>query len=1178
MRRVSSGVAPARSPQCSARSALAVAQRCAGLGVLIGWLAAAGSAAADDAAAREAPLTGPSPAWVQAAPSGHEATAARSLPAAMLLNDMQVAFDASGWTEFHRTQFVVKAAEGLQALGAIPFQWSPWSDTLTFHSATIVRGAKRIDVLPKAGAFTVLRREAGLEQAMLTGELTAVLQPEGLQVGDVLEIEVSIRHADPVLKGHAAALMAGWDSSPVGRARLEATWPASLPVRWRETEGMPAPKRIEAGGQVRISVQLDDVVAAVLPAQAPVRFRHGRQLEITTFSDWSEISTLMVPLYDKAAELVPQSPLRAQIARIAAASPDLKARAAAVLQLVESQVRYLAHVEASGGYAPQTADETWRLRYGDCKAKTALLLALLKPLGVAAEPVLVNVGAGDAIADQLPSAGLFNHVLVRVRLDGRDYWLDGARQGDGPLDHLPVPAYGWGLPVTPAGARLMRIQPAAATEPMVRQVIRYDASGGVTAPEPTHLDTTFGGDAGLGLNLQFASVTPDRLQQVLRSYWASVHTAFTPTRMTAAWDPVRREEHLVADGTSKLDWSGAGLELQHVRLGGAPDVKRDPAASDPDAPFVTDYPSYTETDESVVLPSGKGASAATLTAAAVDRMIAGVAYRRTAAMNGGVLRVVASTRTLVPEITAAEARASIDPLTKLGETAVYAPAGGQQQVADDAAALDTQPSTASAYLERGNALLNASQFAEAEADFDAAIAIEPKLQIAWSDRAVARASQGDLRAASDADAADRLGKPEVVAAHARALLAERAGDLAGARAAYGRALALSPTDAFSLFRRADVEVRLNDYVAASHDIEAVAQADPARKQQVLYAQAEIEAAQHHDEAVVQLAAKLEVSTAETRLERARLYLQADKKAQALVDLDASIRLKPTSRAYLLRAQLGGVQTPAGKADLAAADALDPSGVDGAVRRINALTHAQDYPAALIAMTSLIKAHPDLGNLLVGRAEIEAKLGKVVEAQADFDTARISKGAEAANASVLCNGEVNAHAEAGAGLQDCTRAMRETPGEPSLAIDRAVLAHRLGLEAQASADIAAAGKLAGSDPEQLNNACYALATANIGLIEALALCDASLRIKPGNAHVIDSRGLVLLRLDRNADAANAYTQALRLDSKLADSLYGRAIAEKRLGRHADSMRDRTAALAINPHLRRSFDEAGVEGPD
>ena len=1173
MRRVPAGVVVAGLLQRWPPSSAAAERGRLRLGAVFGALAIAGSATAG-----ETPLVGPPPAWVQAAPPGHEAPSAKSLPAAVLLSDMQVAFDAEGWTEFHRTQFAVKAAEGLQALGAIPFQWSPWSDTLTFHSATIVRGAQRIDVLPKAGGFTVLRRGAGLEQAMLTGELTAVLQPEGLQVGDVLEIEMSVRHIDPVLKGHAAAFLAGWDTSPIGHVRMEATWPAALPVRWRETAGLPAPTRTEASGAVRMTVQLDDVAAAIAPAHAPARFQHGRQLAFTTFRDWSDISTLMAPLYEKAAELAPQSPLRAEIARIAAASPDPATRAAAVLQLVESQVRYLAHVEASGGYTPQTADETWRLRYGDCKAKTALLVALLKALGLAAEPVLVNVGAGDAIADQLPSAGVFNHVLVRMRLNGRDYWLDGARQGDGPIDRLQVPAYGWGLPVTPAGASLVRMEPAPPAEPLVRQMIRYDASGGVTAPEPTHFETDFGGDAGLGLHLQFGNLTPDRLTEGLRAYWASAHAAFTATRMTADWDPVRREERLVADGTSKLDWSGAGLEFQHVRLGGAPDVKRDPAASNPNAPFVTDYPNFTETDESVVLPSGGGVSAATLKAAAVDRTIAGVVYRRTATVSGKVFRVVASTRTLVPEINAAEARASVDPLTKLSETAVYAPAGGQKQTADDAAALDDQPTTADAYARRGGALLDASEFAQAEAELDAAIALDPKLQIAFARRAVARAEQGDPRAAADADAADRLGKPEIGAARARALLAEKTGDLPGARAAYGRALALSPKDAFSLYRRADVERRLHDYEAALRDIDALTKQDPASMQQAIFMQAEIEAAQHHRDAALQLAAKLDVGTAEARLGRARLYLQLEDKALALSDLNASIKLKPSSEAYLLRAQTRGWATPVGKSDIAAADALDPTGLDGEVRKVNVLTGAQDYPAAMTAINALIKAHPNLGNLLVGRAEIEAKLGKTTEAQADFNSARATIGAEGATASVLCNGELDARADPGAALEDCTRAMHEDPLQPVFVVYRAVLAHRLGLEAQVAADIAVAGKLAGSDPEALNSVCYGLAVADIGLTEALALCDASLRIRPANAAVIDSRGMVLLRLERNADAAKAYTEALRLDPKLAASLYGRAVAEKRLGRHAESAQDRAAALALTPILRQFFDRNGVGSPD
>ncbi len=79
---------------------------------------------------------------------------------------------------------------------------------------------------------------------------------------------------------------------------------------------------------------------------------------------------------------------------------------------------------------PARADETWQRRFGDCKGKTVLLLALLKELGIQAEPALVSLGGGDGLDERLPSLGAFNHVIVRATIGGKVYWLDGTRTGD----------------------------------------------------------------------------------------------------------------------------------------------------------------------------------------------------------------------------------------------------------------------------------------------------------------------------------------------------------------------------------------------------------------------------------------------------------------------------------------------------------------------------------------------------------------------------------------------------------------------------------------------------------------------------------------------------------------------------------------------------------------------------
>src|SRR6202012_176033 len=97
-----------------------------------------------------------------------------------------------------------------------------------------------------------------------------------------------------------------------------------------------------------------------------------------------------------------------------------------------------------GGYVPAAADQTWKRRYGDCKGKTALLLALLHGLGIEAEPVLVNSRMGDMLADSLPQLGAFDHVLVRAHINGHVYWLDGTHSGDRTLADLGSSVFHYG--------------------------------------------------------------------------------------------------------------------------------------------------------------------------------------------------------------------------------------------------------------------------------------------------------------------------------------------------------------------------------------------------------------------------------------------------------------------------------------------------------------------------------------------------------------------------------------------------------------------------------------------------------------------------------------------------------------------------------------------------------------
>ena len=493
--------------------------------------------------AADKPSVGPPPSWVLPLSKPPEPSkAAAGAAVAVLLQDVQVRFDEAGWSQFTEYQAKVQTAQGLAALGTLSFGWEPATDSVIVHRLRILRGDRVIDLIPKDGAFTILRRETQLESAAtLTGVLTAVVQPEGLQVGDIIDVAATTRRDDPIFKGRIDGGLGGLDGAPLSRLRLRALWPKRESVQWRALEGMPEPKLTERDGYVEALVDARDLTPLVKPDGAPPRYRRGRELDVSNYATWADAAAVLAPLFTQAERLKPASPVAAQAAAIAARTKDPAARASAALALVQEQVRYVAQAMGAAGYTPATADQTWERRFGDCKGKTVLLIALLKALGVTAEPALVSSTQGDGLDARLPAISPFDHVIVRATVAGRDYWLDGTRTGDRDLAAVSTPAFGFVLPLRDSGATLVKLQPEPAKAPLVRTALRIDASKGIQAPAPIHGQAVFRGDGATALQLQLANLTPDDLDRTLRAYWRGQYDFVTPTKVSATPPPAKSD-------------------------------------------------------------------------------------------------------------------------------------------------------------------------------------------------------------------------------------------------------------------------------------------------------------------------------------------------------------------------------------------------------------------------------------------------------------------------------------------------------------------------------------------------------------------------------------------------------------------------------------------------------------
>jgi tetratricopeptide (TPR) repeat protein len=1025
--------------------------------VVLGFLAALLGGAA---MAADEPQYGPPPEWVKPAEIPTPRPDATE-PVEFLLNDEQLKAVPDGLETYTHIAMKIRAPEALTTAGNLAFPWRPVIARLTINQVHLIRDGKVIDLLAGGQKFTVLRREQDLEHSVLDGTLTAVFQPAGLQVGDILDVAISIKFHDPELQGHIEDVTANLTQASPDRLYVRMIWPSDKPIRWRAGDGLAKPKVTTSRGETEIAIDMMGVQQVKIAEKAPPRFSQVGFVELSDFRSWNEVSALTAPLYEKAVALRPDSPLRAEAEKSRALSSDPKVQAAAALRLVQDQVRYVG-LFLDNGYTPALADETWSRRFGDCKAKSALLIALLRELGIEAEPAYVNASAGDGLETHLPFLHAFNHVIVRAVIAGKTYWLDGTRVGDRDLDEQPATAYRWALPIQAEGADLQPLPAYVPTKPQLATTMHFDASGGLGVPAPVRAEAIFRGDLATVMRLGLQSANAADREVGLRKYWTSSYDWIDIQKVGFSADDATGALTLSMEGSARMDWDGhpRRYETDGSSLGWKTSLKRDPG---PDAgtPFAVPYPDFAEMTETIVLPH-KGQDF-TVIGKDYDRKVGVWQLTRTAAIHDGVFTLHTVSRALAAEISVADASAAAAPLAALGDDEVFvqAPANYVPNPAETAALAQQKPQTATDLINQGSALLDNGEYDMAIAQFDEAIKQDPNDALAYADRGIGEYWKEDYEgAAADFDRALALDPREAVVYRGKGMLAAHKGDNRQAVGHFSRALELRPDSAFTLRSRAWAYLALNDTDHALADSDAaLKQADTPdvhKLRIVIFAQAG-----KLDQVLVEadklVAATPDDPTAHTA--RGYVLMELGRKAEARKEFDTSLAEKPSADAYIARSQTYGAADKAlVQADLDAALKLDPKAYDAQKLTTGLRIRDGDMAGALKVTAQMVEDNPGDPDALREHAAVLSDMKKYDEALAVVDKVLVSAPADIDLLDQRCSlSAMSAHALDRA-LADCNAAIKADP-ESTDALDSRALAHlRLGQFDDAIADYSRALKI------------------------------------------------------------------------------------------------------------------------
>jgi len=772
--------------------------------------------------ASEQILRGPAPDWIIPTPV-HRSNAPDDAAQAIRfeLMESQLYKADNGSVVYTKMRYKVLSPMAVQQASQLTISWNPAFGSATVHSVELIRNGERINVLDKAD-FTILRREASLElSSQINGILTGVLIMPDLRVGDTIEVSQSSAASVPILGNPFEGMLPLISPLATDQTHTAIIWPKDHVLSQRNGSEV-TPPRVQTHGDYRvIQFNSTDNKATHFPDDLTMTSTLNNSFQFSDVASWNAISERVKPLFDAAATLPDDAELQTHIARIKSEHSTPEARALAALRLVQEEVRYLAIAIGEAGWQPASAPDVWRDRAGDCKGKTVLLIAILRELGIDAGAALTSAQE-DHLDQFLPMFSVFDHVIVKARINGKDIYLDGTRTGDRSLTpDQPLP-FSHVLPLV-HNAQLEALPMTLPPRPLGQTLLEIDMSAGLYSPARITASRVHRGDSAMTYMAAF-SLTPTEVQQYSDLLWKDLLKDLgTLQDPQSSWEylPDTHEAVFRVSGTAVLDWSNtARIPLAHVTWRASPARLEGPFVNDNRS---TDYPSYSSFKTTLVLPEGD--EPLEIKVDPYDVEASGVRYFRTVEREGNRLTVNRQRQTLRPESTAEEDREAQTILdTFEDKTATMRPSRRYAMSASDQTTLTTVSSgDAEAALRRGYALLQLQNYQAAVQQFDTAIAgLNRPNANALANRAIAYLLLEELdKAKADIASAEAITQSEPITFHAKGQLAEIEKDDLEAVLAYSSALQLWSENTHALYRRSAAYERMGQSARAIADLERV---------------------------------------------------------------------------------------------------------------------------------------------------------------------------------------------------------------------------------------------------------------------------------------------------------------------------------------------------------------------
>lgn len=426
---------------------------------------------------------------------------------------------------FHATAIRLETDVAVQQESQWRLPFDPRTQRVTLHWLRVVRAGRSVDQLDRA-RMRLIQRETQLERLVIDGTWTLLTELEDVRPGDVLESAFSVETRHPIRGVGCEVFFEVPPQAVVGRYRLVVSLSgAGATPSWRASGDAPArTEHTHADGTCRWVWSGAQLTPRELEFNPPSPFLDHVWVQVSDLTNWDELAQMAAAAWSGASEtggLLSQTGF-ARPERVDAAEVN------GLVERIQNDFRYFGVSLDAAGWIPVSPGLVARRRYGDGKDLVWLATCVLRAWGLSARPILVGTGLRGGLAHLLPMAGLLNHAVLEVEVEGHARWFDLTEKQQG--GNFTGRAVGW----FERGVAVEAVASALRSQPGERP------TGSYALRETLLLDTTRDGISLVELRVRAEGWQADNLRRLRLGAGAEEFARNRETEALRRYGKVRR--------------------------------------------------------------------------------------------------------------------------------------------------------------------------------------------------------------------------------------------------------------------------------------------------------------------------------------------------------------------------------------------------------------------------------------------------------------------------------------------------------------------------------------------------------------------------------------------------------------------------------------------------------------